>query len=199
MQKADLFAYLTAFVTIVLAIALTDMIQSTHRLLRRRAQVKWDILTPLLALVVLLWILSEFFGLWLDARFDRITYYGLAGLMAVPVITALAAYAVLPDDVPAKGLDLAQFYWNNRRYIAVLLALMHLGDLGRILHYAYRYNRFASGEPWIQVIAIFGIAFACLAVMYFGRRRWTQLAAILTLLVVAHFGYSAASIDALPA
>jgi hypothetical protein len=34
LDRSNLFSYLSAFVTIVLAVAITDMIQSTHRLIR---------------------------------------------------------------------------------------------------------------------------------------------------------------------
>jgi hypothetical protein len=124
MHKSELFAYLAAFVSIVLAVALTDMIQSAHRLIRNRVRVRWDPLTPIFAVSIFLGLLASFFSLWGDARFDRLTYYGLVGLMAAPTVTALAAFAVLPDEVPKGGLDLRQFYFDNRRYLVTLLALV---------------------------------------------------------------------------
>jgi len=128
MEKSDLFAYPAAFISIVLAVALTDMIQSTHRLLRARDRVKWDPLTPLLALSVFLGILAMFFSLWGDARFEKLSFYGLVGFMAGPTLTALIAFAVLPDEVPDAGLDLKKFYFDNRRYLVILLALSAITD-----------------------------------------------------------------------
>ena len=181
MQKWDLFAYLSAFVTIVLAIALTDMIQSTHRLLRARARVKWDILTPLLAGWVFLWVLSEFFSLWLDARYERINYFGLLSLMAVPTVAALTAYAVLPDEIPEKGMDLETFYFENRRYLVLLLALFNLADIARIVVYAFRYDGMDEFAPWIGYLVVWTAFFACLALRYFVRSRWAQLTGIFLL------------------
>ena len=181
MQKWDLFAYLSAFVTIVLAIALTDMIQSTHRLLRARHRVSWDILTPLLAAWVFFWVLSEFFSLWLDARYEKINYFGLLSLMAVPTVAALTAYAVLPDEIPEKGLDLEQFYFENRRYLVLLLALFNVADIVRIVVYAFRYDGMDEFAPWIGYLIVWTAFFACLALLYFVRSRWAQLTGIFLL------------------
>ena len=198
MTKADLFAYLAGFVTIMLAIALTDMVQSTHRLLRDRARVKWDGLTPLLAIWVFLWVLSEFFSLWVDARFDRLTYFGLLGLVTVPTLTSLAAFAVLPDEVPAAGLDLEQFYFDNLGLLIILLALIHLGDVGRIVIYAARFNGFVRLEPWLPFLAMWGAAFASLALMYWVRTRWAQFLGLTVLLADAFWGFTSGYIAAQP-
>ena len=198
MQKWDLFAYVTAFITIMLAIALTDMVQSLHRLLRDRASVKWDPLILLLALWVFLWIVSEFFAVWLDARFEKITFYGLLGLLAVPSLTSLMAFAVLPDHVPEDGLDLEKFYFDNLGYFVLLLCLLQVSDVGRVLHYATRYDGFASFGPWIFYLLMWAVFFACLALMYFVRARWAQFTALIVFLVQAHIGFGHAAIEALP-
>jgi hypothetical protein len=198
MPKAELFAYLAAFVTIMLAIALTDMVQSAHKLLRDRARVRWGVLTPLLALWVFLWVLSEFFSLWLDARFDKLTFYGLLGLITVPTLTSLTAFAVLPDDVPPEGVDLDRFYFDNLNYFVVLLALLNVADIGRIIAYAIRFDGFREVGPWLPYLAWWGVTFACLAIMYFVRKRWAQAASLVGLLVVAHVGFGGAAIEALP-
>lgn len=198
MTKADLFAYLAGFVTIMLAIALSDMVQSTHRLLRDRARVKWDFLTPLLALWIFLWVLSEFFSLWVDARFDRLTFYGLLGLVAVPTLTSLAAFAALPDEVPAEGLDLQRFYFDNLRLLIFLLALISIGDVGRIMIYAARFNGFVAFEPWLPFLAMWIVTFACLGLMYVVRNRWAQLTGLIGLLANSLIGFAGGYIEAIP-
>ena len=58
----DMFAYLAAFVSIILALAVSDLVQSLHRLLRARRKVKWS-LTALIAAAYLLqalWVFGVF-------------------------------------------------------------------------------------------------------------------------------------------
>ena len=59
-----LFSYLAAFVTIVLALGLTDLLTSLHRLLRHAAIVRWAALPLAAALFILLALFSEFFTIW---------------------------------------------------------------------------------------------------------------------------------------
>jgi len=48
----DMFAYLAAFVSIILALAVSDLVQSLHRLLRARRRVKWSLTALIAALTV---------------------------------------------------------------------------------------------------------------------------------------------------
>jgi hypothetical protein len=191
--KSDLFAYLAAFVTIILAIALTDMLQSVHRLVMARSRVKWDVLTPLLAVFIFLGIVSDFFGLWDDARFERLTFYGLLAFMVAPVILTLAAFAVLPDEVPPDGLDLKHFYMERRRYLALLIVLLTATDVVRAVLYAEMHPNLISFVIGRAVPLTIATSIA-LAVMSLSRAWKGQLAAVLTLLVVAHLGYAGWSI-----
>lgn len=186
MARIDLFAYLAAFVSIVLAVALTDMIQSAHRLLRARHRVKWDPLAPLLAVSVFVLLLWQFFGLWGDARFDRLTFNGLVALVMVPTIYTLAAFAVLPDEVQEQGLDLRQFYFDNRRYVATLLALGTLGDMVRSIRFGATHDVLDKSFFWEMFALSFGGASIALLLIYFARRWGLQLLAVIGFLLVTY-------------
>ena len=102
-NNSDLFSYLSAFVTIVLAVALGDMIQSTHRLIRARRRVKWDVLPLIFAATVAALLVSEFFSLWGGFAVTKITFPRLIWMLAVPTLTALLAYSALPDEIPQRA------------------------------------------------------------------------------------------------
>jgi len=82
----DLFAYLAAFVTVILALAVSDWLQSLHRLLRARKRVRWNIVAILAGGLVFLAILEEFFDLWRLAGVERFTYVDLLALLLPPTL-----------------------------------------------------------------------------------------------------------------
>ena len=123
-----LFSYLSAFVTIVLALALSDLLSSFHRLLRRARAVRWAALPIAAALFVLLLLISEFFSIWSMTLIDRVSFTGLVVLLLPNVFVFLAASAVLPDEVGADGIDLDHFYFDNRLYFYLTLACALAAD-----------------------------------------------------------------------
>jgi hypothetical protein len=149
----DLFAYLAAFVTVVLALAVSDWLQSLHRLLRARKRVRWSAVAILAGCLVFLAILEEFFDLWRLAGVERFTYVDLLALMVPPIVLSIAAMTVFPDEVPAEGLDLGQHYMENRRLVYLLLSLwvlavlVKLGDLHELV----------SGRPStvVEILSVF--------------------------------------------
>ena len=149
MGRSDLFSYLSAFVTIVLAIAITDMIQSTHRLIRARRRVKWDIVPLIFAGAIVIVVLSEFFALWDTFAVTKITFSRLLWMLLVPTLAALLAYSVLPDDVPQDGLNLREFYTSERRTWVVMFALMAAFDIARSV------ALISHRRDWVLEYAIF--------------------------------------------
>ena len=122
-QPGTLFGYLTAFVTILLALAVGDLATSMHRLLRARARVRWHPLPLMAAAYILLWLLSGFFGLWTLTTLERISFPALLWMLLPIFLAFLAASAVLPDDLPDGPFDLFAFYCAERRYFYGALLL----------------------------------------------------------------------------
>lgn len=179
MGQSDLFSYLSAFVTIVLAVALTDMIQSTHRLIRARHRVKWDALPLLFAAIIAIAVVSEFFSIWSGLAITQVSMPRLLWMLAVPTMFALLAYSVLPDEIPAEGIDLTAFYFSERRVWSVMFAAASLFDMARSI------ERLAShGSPvvhyfeFVWVSEFIGLVGIC--TMYFARsRRWSWVGVLL--------------------
>lgn len=195
MNKSDLFSYLSAFATIVLAVALTDLVQSTHRLIRARRRIKWDVLPLIAAVFIYLTVLSEFFSLWDEFRVQRFAFYELVWLMTVPTLATFAAFAVLPDEVPESGLDLTEFYFANRRYLVLLIVLMTLGDLIRNLIWLGRHGYLDDPRVWQWFVPLLSAMFGSLAIMWFATTRRMQLLGVAALLIVGNIGFFGWAID----
>jgi hypothetical protein len=184
----DLFAYLAAFVTVVLALAVSDWLQSLQRLLRARTNVRWSLVAILAACLVFLAIIEEFFDLWRLVRVERYTYVDLLALMFPPVVLSIAAMIVFPDEVPAEGLDLGKYYMDNRRLVYLLLSLwvfavfIKLTDLhelvsGKPASVAELLSRF----PWqtVPVLLIF-------ALMAWSKSMRVQLVGVIASLILVN-------------
>jgi hypothetical protein len=112
-------------VAIVLGLALAELGTSFHRLMRAGKRVRWDWMSPVLAFAMLLevvqfWWLSQS---WYSSATElRLTEF-LPRLIVLMFIYLLAA-AVLPDEVPERGLDLRAFYVETSRYFWTLVVLL---------------------------------------------------------------------------
>jgi hypothetical protein len=114
-------------VAIVLGLALTELGISFHRLMRAGRRVRWDWMSPALAVVMLLetvqfWWLSQ--AWYANATELRLLEF-LPRLLLLLMIYLLAA-AVLPDEVPERGISLRLFYVETSRYFWALVGLLTL-------------------------------------------------------------------------
>ena len=185
----DMFAYLAAFVSVVLALALSDLVQSLHRLLRARRRVKWSLTALIAAMTVFMAILEEFFGLWRFTGVERFTYFDLLTLIVPAILLSIAAMTVLPDEVPDEGLDLAQYYLENRRLLFLLLSLWVLGVFVRLLDLFETVTGqpmstlgLASIFPW-QTIPLLCI----LALLCWSKSMRVQLVGVLIVFALVNF------------
>lgn len=189
-QAGTLFGYLAAFITIVLGLALADLLTSFHRLLRARHRVVWRPLPILLALFVMLSLLTGFFGIWEMTRLEVMTYYGLAWQMVLYFPFFLAACAVLPDEVPAEGLDLDTFYFAERRYVLALLASVAVLDMTNVWITAWA-EIAADPASVFDLYLLFNlIVLGLFALMAWSERKWVHWAALAVLFAIAHLGFS---------
>lgn len=179
MGRSELFSYLSAFVTIVLAVALGNMIQSTHRLIRARHRVKWDALPLLFAAIVAVAVVSEFFSIWDGLAITEVSMPRLLWMLVVPTMFALLAYSVLPDEIPAGGLDLTTFYLSERRVWAAIFAVLTLFDVARSVEPLV--SRGTPLRPYVAAVwATYLIAYAGVAIMFFSRsRRWSWVGVLM--------------------
>ena len=194
MHSADMFAYLAAFVTILLALALGDMVQSTHRLLRAHKVVRWDIVAVMAAVVVFLSLLSEFFVLWDEIGVARYTYYELVWLVINPLLVALAALSVLPDDVPSDGLDMREYYFDHRKYLYSVLALQQVTDLIRKLMWGAKVGALDNPQFWWYVPMV-GAWLAAFIVLAWSRSARVHLIVLVLLIGYSQFAYAPWSIE----
>ena len=177
--------YLLALVGIVLGLALADLAYSAHRLIRRRAEVKFDAAPILCALIAALLVFLNFWG----------DYAVLHGMTEAPLwsimpnltllfLNYLIAAAALPDEWDGE-LDLWTFYLQNRRQFWVLLAIAGI--------VATAYNAAHSWPPTLMDVISCVVTLVFAAVACLTRRRWLQLS--LLVIFLASLAISSAGLN----
>ena len=113
----DTFDYITVLIAVVVGLAVADQALSLHRLLRDRARVRWDWVSPLAAIL----ILTELFNFWWQWRgFTGSTLGDIAPYFVSLILLFLTAAITLPDEVPETGIDLGRYFDDNRAYFWAL-------------------------------------------------------------------------------
>jgi hypothetical protein len=110
------FEYAIGLISILMSLALADVVMSLHKLLRHRRTVRWDGRILVATALVVLEVIRIWFAQWTIRDMQVVlifpVYVYLFGHVLLLVLTALAC---LPDDVD-EGCDLSAFYDGNRRY-----------------------------------------------------------------------------------
>ena len=179
--------YVSVFSAIVIGLAVADLATSFHKLMRHRERVRWDWLIFAAALLVLLnlvgvwWVTLRWYG---GVQDMQIAAYlpDLAALLLLFLMTA----AVLPDEVPAEGLDLRTFYLSNSRYLWtlwVILVLFVIVVLG---------PRYLPNADWPTFMReeIPNFAFLIGAIiLVWTKRYWVHAAIVVTMLAYTIWDY----------
>lgn len=161
------FDYITVLVAVVVGLAIADQALSLHRLLRERHQVKWDWVSPLAAGLVLL----ELFNFWwLWRGFGGSTLGDVVPYFAALILLFLTAAITFPDEVPQGGIDLGEYFDNNRAYFWTVYGTYILIYIPLIM-----LRRLDAGQPMSQVLQAHYFDLICIPV-YFAmsrvKRRW---------------------------
>lgn len=173
--------YILVLVSIVLGLALTDLAFSTHRLIRRRADVKFDA-TPILAALLAAYLV--FTNFWGDYRHYRIatsaSLWATLPNLAILFVNFLIAAAALPDDWNGK-IDLWQNYLATRRQFWILITI---GTLMALVYNAVN-QRLLPVSAYVSAALVLALA----ATLCITERRWVHvglLGAILAMLVLGN-------------
>lgn len=117
-------AHLLVLVSVIVGLALTDILESTHKLVHARERVRFDWLPVGWAVLLFYVIVQLWWGTYgaMEAESQQ-TYFGFAFRLLIFVTFYLLASSVLPD-VEAEGVvDMRAHYFENRTWFFLLAAL----------------------------------------------------------------------------
>ena len=156
------------FVSIVLGVAVAFELGHLNTILRSK-KVRWHWAQPAFALFILLSIIAYWWGAAKDTE-GSISFARFMPVMFQLVMLVLLAAVALPDHVPDEGVDLAEYYEENRFYQWLLVVLYFWS-----IHIGYLIHVFSTSQTASQVLlragpdTLFGLLFIG---MMFARRRW---------------------------
>ncbi len=167
--------FVVAFVGIVIGLGVADLLVSLHKLLRAGKRVKWDLLTPafaammLLATIVFWWWAFEWYR---DGQ--TLTIAQFLPRFAFLCFSFLMMAAALPDEVPEQGIVLSEFYAASRIHRWSLVAASLLLSTADIWIDEWR----RSGSPWQMAVCLPLVSFALAVAAACIGRKWVQWLAI---------------------
>jgi len=175
--------YVLIFNSIIIGLAVADVLISFHRLLRARARVKWFWMPPSLGVLMLVLAVNAWWGSYaLFAHLQTMSMVAYLPILTLFALLFLMLAAVLPDEVPSDGLDLRIWFVANARYFWILWALNQA-----VLLIWLASRQFPSAEPtvpfltgyWINV----GMLCGALLIVWF-RRLWLDSIYVVLMLAV---------------
>lgn len=109
------FSYTSMLASIIIGLALVDILMSFNRLIRAGKAVRWHWAAPAATVVVVMTVMQIWWGLYTPDEGSTTIGQFLLVFVALVILFLLAA-AALPDAVPAEGIDLKAYYHRNGPY-----------------------------------------------------------------------------------
>ncbi len=129
----SLFEFLMAIASVVIAIALTEIFGGWGHLLRTRIVPKIDWLHLSWSVVVVLYAIQYWVGIWPYRDIQFIAIYQVWFLIIPTLFIVLVSFAITPDVGPDDNQDLREYYLARRGPIflglAVFIFMAQLADL----------------------------------------------------------------------
>jgi hypothetical protein len=121
----DAFSYLSVMISLILGLAITQVLKGYRGLIQSRARIKTYVPTLVWSVLVIVMALQSWWAMFgLRERRDW-TFVQFAAVLLQTVVTYLLAALVLPDVYGDARVDLREHYDDHRRwFFALLIALL---------------------------------------------------------------------------
>jgi hypothetical protein len=179
-SAAEAFGYLSVLLSIILGLAITQVLKGVRGLLlsRTRVIIYWP--TLLLAGLLLLMCVQAWWTMFLMREMTNWTFVKFAIVLLQTIITYMLTAIVLPDFFGERPVDLHEHYFEHRSLFFGLLILLLLVSLSK--------DFVLEGHMTDNVNLGFHVAFIAIAsVAAITRREWYHK----TMAVVSVLGFSA--------
>ncbi|HEX8300738.1 hypothetical protein [Sphingomonas sp.] len=119
------FEFFMTFYSLLIGIAVAELLLGFSGLLRHRARPRLGLLTPLMGVLMFVQLLALFIDAWMSLKTIEIDMIALAVPTAIGVCVFAASTLVVPKD-PSEWPDLDEYTYRNRRWTLGLLFAANL-------------------------------------------------------------------------
>jgi hypothetical protein len=183
--RIDSFSYFITFYSLILGLALTELLGGFAHMVRAKALKKLEPQTALLALFILVDICSTWVDGWLSLKDVTVNFAGLWAPVLLAICFYLAASVVFPHD-DSDHERLADYYRERKRFVVGLLLA---GEM--LIHVTYLHvfeDRIAHHPAvfWLWTIPYnLAIETTMVALLFVRSRRANIILLLMLLLLLA--------------
>ncbi|HJT97897.1 MAG TPA: hypothetical protein VJ696_06240 [Rhodanobacteraceae bacterium] len=177
----DAFSYLSVLISLILGLAITQVLKGFRGLMhaRPRTKIYWPTLIWA-ALIIIVAVQSWWSMFGLRERLDW-TFLEFSAVLAQTIVTYLLAALVLPDIAADAAIDLREHYYNHRRwFFSLLVALLVISVLKQyvLVHHLQ--------EP--MDLGFHGLfAATSIVSIVVARPRWHEFGAVLAIILIGAY------------
>lgn len=180
----DSFTYFIAFYSLILGLALTELLGGFAQMARAKHLKKLEPQTALLALFILVDICSTWIDSWLALKNVTVDFAGLWAPVLLAICLYLAAATVFPHD-DADHERLADYYRERKRFVVGLLFACEM-----LIHVTYLpiFEERIAHQPeifWLWNVPYnLAIEASMVAIMFVRSRRANIVLLVVLLLLI---------------
>ena len=157
---------------LLLGLSLAELFGGFARALRARRRIRIGWLSPLLALLMIIDLISFWGGAWNDRASITVTFPTLLFGAAIAGLYYMAAALVFPDDIDS-GSDLDDYFMTQKLWVVLAIQVSNwLVIAGNIILHG---NFFTSAHTFIQPVLWLSAGIA----LILARPRWLNLMLLL--------------------
>ncbi len=114
------FEYVTIFVSILLALAVAEILAGLGRLIRERDQVRVYWVHVAWMLLAILAVTQSWWAIWNVRTHEFANFFEFLALVVPRLIFVLVAFLLAPPISSGQSFDLREYYFRHIRWVALL-------------------------------------------------------------------------------
>jgi hypothetical protein len=178
------FEYVSIFNGIIVALALENVAASFHKLFEANARVRWHWMAPTNAIGASVATLGWFWLQWIARDLPPVnpTVFTFLPSALSSILLYLICAAALPDEVPAAGVDMKDWYFSSRKQFWSLVGVGAVVTVFVLSWSVVRHN-FAPANVRLNTPFIIGelVVAALSASLIWTRAQWWHAVAIVVI------------------